>query len=409
MWLLVDLKTSLVHEPDSPLAPSYTVVESTLSFSRANTTTSEKAKGRPQVRFLGLLDTVKSVNGDMGHLSTFLFHDSVFHIRHALALNETRRHFKPEIYRPVSDYDLVQGRSLIQAWFVGAHADIGGGTRDDGLSLYPLQWLLIESKHFGLALEHSSQAGLIEDPVRLVLPAEGRDSASSGATASIKSWDYQYDNGIKVQMFDLRASHNHGNLQVLETKQSGNPIPNPKVGDTRRSMTPKFSLPKRKGKEGTIKQDDSEKRESTGNSRGKITGAFERFFKKNNTVEVLSSPEDTEGMKDDTDTEVSHAVRHIVRLNHGFLHGFTPAAREPFKDCKLRGYCEGGNGIYQDSHPLSCSTIVTSTPGNFGTIIHPSVYFMMDVYARIEKAMTRFQKDIISFRANNTPIVETLG
>src|SRR5204863_908158 len=110
--------------------------------------------------------------------------------------------------------------SIIEAWFVGAHADIGGGARDDGLSLYPLQWIFIESKKFGLVLEHNPKGrskGLIQDPVKLVfpsgLPAENLPSTDIAEQQPLGPWQFRYTNGTEVEMHDLRASHNHGNLQ----------------------------------------------------------------------------------------------------------------------------------------------------------------------------------------------------
>lgn len=122
------------------------------------------------------------------------------------------------MYGPIADSDSFQGRSLVQAWFVGAHSDIGDGARDDGLSLYPLQWLLIESQHQGLVLQHSSQAALIEDPLSLGFPSRKQGPPTDQASATEALWEYQYANGIKVQMEDLRSSHNHGNMQSLPTK-----------------------------------------------------------------------------------------------------------------------------------------------------------------------------------------------
>ena len=60
---------------------------------------------------------------------------------------------------------------MVQAWFLGAHGDIGGGARHDGLSLYPLQWILIESKRYGLGLEFRQvprRSSLIQNPLEVI-------------------------------------------------------------------------------------------------------------------------------------------------------------------------------------------------------------------------------------------------
>jgi hypothetical protein len=120
-------------------------------------------------------------------------------------------------------------RSIIEAWFAGAHADIGGGSRDDGLSLYPLQWMLLESRKVGLCLEHNPKRksqNIIVSPLELVFLGPSMGSGTSSA----KPWSFEYRNGIQVEMFDLRESHNHGNLQELSRRKlikapKGQPTP----------------------------------------------------------------------------------------------------------------------------------------------------------------------------------------
>lgn len=128
---------------------------------------SKRSRESPVIQFLGLFDTVKATNDHSLHDISYV--DSINHVRHAIALNEGRQHFQPELYAPSYDPATLENRSMIQAWFVGAHADMGGGAKDDGLSLYPLQWVLMESQSFGLTLEHSSGrrfGNLVEDPIK---------------------------------------------------------------------------------------------------------------------------------------------------------------------------------------------------------------------------------------------------
>lgn len=63
------------------------------------------------------------------------FNDSIQHLRHALALNEDRRVYKPDYYFPDYKRLPLARRSIVQAWFVGAHIDIGGSAARDGLAL----------------------------------------------------------------------------------------------------------------------------------------------------------------------------------------------------------------------------------------------------------------------------------
>ena len=106
---------------------------------------------------------------------------------------------------------------MIQAWFVGAHADIGGGAKNDGLSLYPLQWMLSESQDLGLTLEHKRgelSSSLIEDPIELVFPSQSLGTEESMAVPVSQPWIYHYANGIRVKMWDLRTRHEYDVQQV---------------------------------------------------------------------------------------------------------------------------------------------------------------------------------------------------
>lgn len=139
---------------------------------------------------------------DDGSLYDVSFNDSIQHLRHALALNESRRAFKPEYYFP--DKRLPLGRSIVQAWFVGAHIDIGGSAAKDGLALYPLQWMLIESDKRGLQLQFDGSfdnRAKIDDPLKLVFPSdknEGKGAAMSTFTTK---------NRLNTDMQDLRLVH----------------------------------------------------------------------------------------------------------------------------------------------------------------------------------------------------------
>ncbi|KAI9158009.1 hypothetical protein HJFPF1_05994 [Paramyrothecium foliicola] len=112
-----------------------------------------RARDPPRIQFVGAFDTVKAVQDNIDF--DIQFNNSITHWRHALALNEKRSGFLPEIEHPdfaahKSPRSLEQ--SFVQAWFVGSHGDIGGSNNQDGLSLYPLQWMLIESRNVGLCL-----------------------------------------------------------------------------------------------------------------------------------------------------------------------------------------------------------------------------------------------------------------
>jgi hypothetical protein len=172
---------------------------------------------QPAIHFLGLLETIKVGRESSRPQPALLL--STQTLRHALALNETRNSFQPYLFGPLpaSSPDLAQ-RSIIEAWFIGSHADIGGGSREDGLSLYPLQWMLLESRAHGLILEPSwNSQSLTEEPLGLVFPLVP-DQNPSQQQQPMQPWIFQYKNGIEIEMVDLRTSHRHGNLQADKKK-----------------------------------------------------------------------------------------------------------------------------------------------------------------------------------------------
>ena len=140
-----------------------------------------------------------------------------------LALNEDRKSFEPEYYFPAYR-NLGMGRSFIQAWFVGAHIDIGGSAARDGLTLYPLQWMLTESQGRGLVLEFDTSfdnSARIDNPLNIVFPPS--DNLSKGVIIC----SFQIKINLNVDMQDLRKVHGlkqHGECYAVHIDQSNWPL-----------------------------------------------------------------------------------------------------------------------------------------------------------------------------------------
>ncbi len=112
------------------------------------------------IELLGVWDTVMALgsrfraSGERTSASVRSFHvgeappRTVRHARQALAIDEARFDFRPEIWRRAEP-----GQTLAQRWFAGVHANIGGGYLDDGLANVALHWLLDEARALGLALD----------------------------------------------------------------------------------------------------------------------------------------------------------------------------------------------------------------------------------------------------------------
>lgn len=117
--------------------------------------------GHIPIHFLGVWDTVGALGipDDMALLNVidrvhdYTFHDtnlsqSVLHARHAVALDEMRAAFQPTLWTGVNDRQDVR-----QLWFAGAHADVGGGYPETGLSDIALRWMADEARQAGLAFD----------------------------------------------------------------------------------------------------------------------------------------------------------------------------------------------------------------------------------------------------------------
>lgn len=301
----------------------------------------------PRIKFLGLLDTVKRVNNGVDSTARSLrFHDSIENVRHALALNETRTLFKPELYDYITN-NLAEGRSLIQAWFVGAHADIGGGAKNDGLSLYPLQWLLVESRHYGLILEREPQTAPMEDPQALVFPSPNQETFTYDRAAADNLWVYEYANGIRVQMQDLRPSHGHVYIQSLtiRSNKKRHSFSSPKRSKAVADASSSIRHPITAANDFDIEHGHAE----SDTRRGKRS-LVRRMFGKKQSAEASSkltssiSTKAPQNLNKIVESNGGEPMRHLVRLNPGFPHVAFQSYRTPFRDGKLQGYVTSEHG-----------------------------------------------------------------
>ncbi len=103
-----------------------------------------------RVHWVGLWDSVESVGLALG-LSRRLTGTAglrgkrIDHVRQALALDEHRLAFRPQLYEEPHDID-DGGQTLRQRWFPGAHVDVGGGLppQESGLADDTLAWMVAE-------------------------------------------------------------------------------------------------------------------------------------------------------------------------------------------------------------------------------------------------------------------------
>ncbi|KAK5726643.1 hypothetical protein LTR15_002530 [Elasticomyces elasticus] len=167
-----------------------------LTLSPTSTASSGSVKPAPRARFVGAFDTIKTGSSDSAFDTTF--NSSIQHMRHALALHEDKK--SPDSIIPESIYGTNftdSGRSLVEAWFTGSHADIGGSAKKAGLALYPLQWMLLEARSCGLAIAVENSGPT--DPMALVFPRSEKKGS--------RPWTCTTANGVGTTMFDFRSVH----------------------------------------------------------------------------------------------------------------------------------------------------------------------------------------------------------
>jgi hypothetical protein len=119
------------------------------------------------VNMIGVWDTVGSVGlatGNVAGISRSQFDYLQTGLRvhilngyHALAIDEHRNDFAPTLWTVRHPKDpkavIAQPRALSsveQRWFVGAHANVGGGYETDLLNQAPLRWLMKKAEAHGL-------------------------------------------------------------------------------------------------------------------------------------------------------------------------------------------------------------------------------------------------------------------
>lgn len=121
------------------------------------------------IRMIGVWDTVGALGIPFGNItglsrSGFKFLHTGLRVPlenayHAVAVDEHRQAFAPTLWTKkirngVPANAIAAPRpieSVEQRWFVGAHANVGGGCRSDLLAQRPLQWLMQKAERLGLA------------------------------------------------------------------------------------------------------------------------------------------------------------------------------------------------------------------------------------------------------------------
>lgn len=148
------------------------------------TTADGRGPDRPMtpisIELLGVWDTVLALGSRLhtargtssGKWSFFVRPEPascVRHARQALAIDERRFDYQPEIWLRCSDH-----QTLSQRWFAGSHTNVGGGYVEDGLANIPFRWLVREASRLGLAFDHDYVKHFNPYPQAALTPSSGR-------------------------------------------------------------------------------------------------------------------------------------------------------------------------------------------------------------------------------------------
>jgi uncharacterized protein (DUF2235 family) len=174
------------------------------------------------IDFLGVWDTVGALGLPFGNLPILgkqelkflntglrISNKSAFH---ALAIDEHRKVFSPTLW--TVDYPKAAApphhhRTLAQVeqrWFVGAHANVGGGCENDLLAQRPLKWMMDKAAAVGLVFRHDID---VETPA---LPPAISDSYSEFAYGAYKLVSSPYFRPVGAAPIESSATERRENI-----------------------------------------------------------------------------------------------------------------------------------------------------------------------------------------------------
>jgi uncharacterized protein (DUF2235 family) len=114
----------------------------------------------PDIHFIGVWDTVGALGipgTAISETGAFKWHDQQIskktkYAYHAMALDEHRKSYDTTLWTTADGEKKPENIDVEQCWFIGAHANVGGGYGNDTLADLPFAWMMQKAAAAGLAL-----------------------------------------------------------------------------------------------------------------------------------------------------------------------------------------------------------------------------------------------------------------
>uniref|UniRef100_UPI0038B2F8C3 phospholipase effector Tle1 domain-containing protein n=1 Tax=Verminephrobacter aporrectodeae TaxID=1110389 RepID=UPI0038B2F8C3 len=181
-------------------------------YSYKDQETKEQVCRKVNFRFMGLWDTVLSTNHSL-YKYKLAIPAQFSYVAHAVALNEHRSNILPGD-RPKSTGESALGafplesimgteipkdKTRMERGFIGSHADVGGGYKDDSLSNVALAWMVEQARSAGVEMT--------KEPIKVspnpVLHDKSENINNGEATGNLEDRDVRYADGKIVKQIEM--------------------------------------------------------------------------------------------------------------------------------------------------------------------------------------------------------------
>jgi uncharacterized protein (DUF2235 family) len=320
----------------------------------------DKADNRQvaKIDFVGVWDTVSAYGAPLDEMtrgiSRYIWplelpthtlpRDRVKRACHALALDEERTTFHPELWNegdePTVEPDpakerFVKDEQLSQVWFAGVHSNIGGGYPDDSLAYIPFVWMITEARRCGLKFKSDAVPPLADpDTFKNAISRRDKDGRIYNPRAGMGSY-YRYGPRKLVQLCNARYRKKEDDEVVIERPKIHEsvflridnrahayaPVGLPPVYDVVREADGAILTPSQFG----VEEDDEAKsradaQEHVWNEIWKRRIVY--FLTVGATFWLLIFPLVSAATREDEFTSPIRWVSDIIRIVGGFLPGF---------------------------------------------------------------------------------------